>query len=168
MVVLNTVQSAAVIADTLSRNLDDRKNELSNKTVLHLSTALAPKDRERMLNEVLIRQGNSDWNHRPWYLIATSCVEAGVDLDFAIGFRESCSVTSFLQVSGRINRHAKRSFGQLFDFRIFSEDGLSHHPGIVESADILNNLWSEITSDNVDYSELCSKRSEERRVGKEC
>ncbi len=157
LVILNTVQSAAIIADTLSRSLDDKKNKLSNKTVLHLSTALAPKDRERMLNEVLDRQGNSDWNHRPWYLVATSCVEAGVDLDFSIGFRESCSVTSFLQVSGRINRHAKRSFGQLFDFRVFSEDGLSHHPGIVESADILNNLWSEMTSDDVDYSELCSK-----------
>jgi len=53
LVILNTVQSAAVIADTLSRSLDDKKNKLSNKTVLHLSTALAPKDRERMLNEVL-------------------------------------------------------------------------------------------------------------------
>ncbi len=157
LVILNTVQSAAVIADTLSRSLDDKKNKLSNKTVLHLSTALAPKDRERMLNEVLYRQGNSDWNHRPWYLVATSCVEAGVDLDFSIGFRESCSVTSFLQVSGRINRHGKRSFGQLFDFRIFPEDGLSRHPGIVESADILNNMWVEMTGDNVDYSELCSK-----------
>ena len=110
-----------------------------------------------MLEEIIHRQGDSDWNHRPWYLIATSCVEAGVDLDFAIGFRETCSVTSFLQVSGRINRHGIRSFGRLFDFSIFSEDGLNHHPGFIESSDILNNLWSEIVSDEVDSSELCSK-----------
>jgi len=157
LVILNTVQSAAVIADELSRNLGDMGNELSNKVVLHLSTALAPKDRGRILSEVINRQGDSDWNDRPWYLIATSCVEAGVDLDFAIGFRETCSVTSFLQVSGRINRHGKRSCGRLLDFSIFPEDGLSHHPGFDESSDIFNNLWLEIISDEIDSSELCSK-----------
>lgn len=157
LVILNTVQSAAVIADTLARILDDKKNELSNKVVLHLSTALAPKDRDRMLREVINRQGDSDWNHRPWYLIATSCVEAGVDLDFSIGFRETCSVTSFLQVAGRINRHGERSFGRLFDFTIFAEDGLNHHPGFNESSDIFRNLWSEVVSDKMDNSELCTK-----------
>jgi len=157
LVILNTVQSAAVIADTLARSLNDRENELSNKVVLHLSAALAPKDRDRMLSEVINRQGDSNWNHRPWYLVATSCVEAGVDLDFAIGFRETCSVTSFLQVSGRINRHGKRSFGRLFDFSIFADDGLNHHPGFNESSDIFNNLWPEMIGDEVDNSDLCSK-----------
>jgi len=157
LVILNTVQSAAVIADTLAKSLNDKKNKLPNKAVLHLSTALAPKDRDKILKEVIIRQGDSDWNHRPWYLIATSCVEAGVDLDFAIGFRESCSVTSFLQVSGRINRHGKRAFGRLLDFSIYAEDGLSYHPGFKESSDILNHLWLEIISDKMDSSELCSK-----------
>lgn len=157
LVILNTVQSAAVIADTLARSLDDKENELSSKVVLHLSTALAPKDRDRMLSEVITRQGESDWNHRPWYLIATSCVEAGVDFDFAIGFRETCSVTSFLQVSGRINRHGKRTLGRLFNFSIFAEDGLNRHPGFDESSDIFNQLWSEMISDDMDSSELCSK-----------
>ncbi len=157
LVILNTVQSAAVIADTLARSLDDKENELSSKIVLHLSTALAPKDRDRMLSEVIVRQGESDWNHRPWYLIATSCVEAGVDFDFALGFRETCSVTSFLQVSGRINRHGKRTLGRLFDFSIFAEDGLNRHPGFNESSDIFNQLWSEMISDDMDSSELCSK-----------
>ena len=157
LVILNTVQSAAVIADALARNLGDKGNKLSRKTVLHLSTALAPKDRDKMLNEVINRQGNSDWNRRPWYLIATSCVEAGVDLDFSIGFRETCSVTSFLQVSGRINRHGKRASGRLFDFRVFAEDGLNHHPGFDESIDILTQLWPEIIDGDTDNSELCSK-----------
>jgi len=157
LVILNTVQSAAVIADTLARKLDDKNNDLSNKIVLHLSTALAPKDRDRILDEVIKRQSNRSWGNRPWYLIATSCVEAGVDLDFSIGFRESCSVTSFLQVSGRINRHGRRTSGRLFDFRVFAEDGLNHHPGFDESSDILKELWSEMTSGDTDNSELCSK-----------
>ncbi|MCU7937065.1 MAG: DEAD/DEAH box helicase [Candidatus Thiodiazotropha sp. (ex Dulcina madagascariensis)] len=157
LVILNTVQSAAVIADRLARCLSDKASELSERKVLHLSTALAPKDRDIMLKEVIRRQIEKDWNHKPWYLVATSCVEAGVDLDFAIGYRETCSVTSFLQVSGRINRHGKRKFGQLFDFSIFSEDGLNRHPGFEESIEILKQLWKEMTNNAIDSSELCSK-----------
>jgi len=153
---LNTVQSAAIIAQELSNQLDDREQELSGKVVLHLSTALAPKDRNIMLKEIIRRQIENDWDHKPWYLVATSCVEAGVDLDFAVGFRESCSVTSFLQVSGRINRHGKRFYGMLYDFSIVTGDGLNRHPGIEESADILRELWPELISGKVASSTLCS------------
>lgn len=157
LVIINTVQSAALIAATLADRLNDKENELSSKAVLHLSTALAPKDRGRMLAEVIRRQSeDNEWNHKPWYLVATSCVEAGVDLDFAVGFRESCSVTSLLQVSGRINRHGKRPRGILYDFSIVAEDGLNRHPGLEESSDILKELWPEIIKDDADYNSLCS------------
>ena len=156
LIILNTVQSAAVIAQTLSSKLGDKERELSRKAVLHLSTALAPKDRAVMLQEVIRRQTGNDWDQTPWYLVATSCVEAGVDLDFTIGFRESCSVTSLLQVSGRINRHGKRAYGMLYDFSIIADDGLNRHPGIVESADILRELWPDLISGTVDNNTLCS------------
>jgi len=157
LVILNTVQSAAVVANALAKCVDGKLSKLMEKSVLHLSTALAPKDREIMLKEVIRRQSKSEWDHRPWYLIATSCVEAGVDFDFAIGYRETCSVTSFLQVSGRINRHGKRTNSRLFDFHIFAEDGLSLHPGFTESSDIFNELWVEMLNDGINSSELCSK-----------
>jgi len=60
-------------------------------------------------------------------------------------------------VSGRINRHGKRTFGRLFDFSVFAEDGLNHHPGFNESSDIFNNLWPEIMSDEMNSSDLCTK-----------
>ncbi len=156
LVILNTVQSAAIVAETLANKLDDRKNALTGKRVLHLSTALAPKDRNKMLDEVLRRHTETDWNHKKWFLVATSCVEAGVDLDFAVGFRESCSLTSLLQVSGRINRHGKRTFGTLYDFSIIPENGLSRHPGLEESADILKEMWSDLIRGKKDNSSLCS------------
>ncbi len=157
LVILNTVQSAALIAETLAVRLSDKENELSSKAVLHLSTALAPKDRDKMLSEVIRRQNvKNEWNHKAWYLVATSCVEAGVDLDFAVGFRESCSVTSLLQVSGRINRHGKRPCGKLYDFSIVPGDGLNRHPGLEEPSDILRELWPEIIKDEADYNSLCS------------
>ena len=144
LVILNTVKSAAVVADALAVALDDKRNKLHDKSVLHLSTALAPKDRGIMLNEVARRQNKTEWDEKPWYLIATSCVEAGVDLDFAVGYREQCSVTSFLQVAGRINRHDLRNLAILNNFTIKPEDGLNLHPGFTESSVVFDDLWSEI------------------------
>ena len=157
MVILNTVQSAAIVADALARSLNEEKKSLQNKKVLHLSTALAPKDREIILGEISRRQGDTEWDKEPWYLIATSCVEAGVDLDFAIGFREKCSVTSFLQVAGRINRHGRRDFGILVSFSIIPEDNLIHHPGFKESIIVFDDLWDEIIDPKSVLSELSTK-----------
>ena len=86
--------------------------------------------------------------------MATSCVEAGVDLDFSIGFRERCSVTSFLQVSGRINRHGIRSGGVLYDFRVIPEDGLTHHPGFKESSAVFDDLWQDMILPDVSLTDL--------------
>lgn len=157
LVILNTVQSAAVVADALSRALKDKCKKLSDRRVLHLSTALAPKDREHMLNEVKRRQGRTEWDETGWYLIATSCVEAGIDLDFAIGYREKCSVTSFLQVAGRINRHDMRKVAILNSFTIKQEDGLIHHSGFEKSSIVFDDLWSEIMEPENSINSLCTK-----------
>jgi hypothetical protein len=156
LIILNTVQSAAMIAETLANKLHDKHNELTCKKVLHLSTALAPRDRNRMLSEVLRRHTITDWNQKKWFLVATSCVEAGVDFDFAVGFRESCSLTSLLQVSGRINRHGKRNRGTLYDFTTIPENGLNRHPGLDESADILREMWQDVITGEVENGSLCS------------
>lgn len=155
LVILNTVQSCAVVAEALARALNDfEKTEITQKTVLHLSTALAPKDRSKILREIRRRQKKSEWDNTPWYLVATSCVEAGVDLDFSIGFRERCSVTSFLQVSGRINRHGIRSGGVLYDFKIIPEDGLTHHPGFKESSAVFEDLWQNMILPDISLTDL--------------
>jgi hypothetical protein len=156
LVILNTVQSAAVVADALARALEDKSRKLCDKAVLHLSTALAPKDRENMLKEVNRRQGKTEWDNKAWYLIATSCVEAGVDLDFAVGYREKCSVTSFLQVAGRINRHDMRNVSVLKDFTIKPEDGLNHHPGFIESSIVFDDLWGQIIGPKNTITSLCT------------
>jgi len=46
-----------------------------------------------------------DKNDDDWTLIATSCVEAGVDFSFKTGVREVASLVSLLQTAGRVNRH---------------------------------------------------------------
>lgn len=92
LLIVNTVQTAAVIAQTMRECGYD---------VLHLSTALAPIHRSLMVERVIqrLRCGTRDWT-----LVATSCVEAGMNFSFRTGFRECASTTSLIQVGGRVNR----------------------------------------------------------------
>ena len=93
LVILNTVQNAAVVADAMRK---------SGMDVLHLSTALTPFDREIILKRVERRLQFRDV--QDWSLVATSCVEAGVDLSFRCAFRERFATASTIQVGGRVNR----------------------------------------------------------------
>ena len=93
LVVLNTVRSAAILAKTCRD---------AGLTVLHLSTALTPADRETIVKRAEAKLGGKSAD---WALIGTSCIEAGLDFDFRSAVREVCSVTSMVQIGGRLNRH---------------------------------------------------------------
>ncbi len=161
LIILNTVQSAAVIADSLQKELQPELNShmpLAERKVLHLSTALTPGDRERIITELDSRQAcESEWKNKDWYLVATSCVEAGVDLDFDFGFRERCSLTSFLQTAGRINREARNSESILYDFSLFPDDGILQHPGFQDSIAVFENCWEKLISAKHSLDELCTE-----------
>jgi CRISPR/Cas system-associated endonuclease/helicase Cas3 len=132
LVVLNTVQSAAVLADYIARHFGRRSVE-------HLSTALTSSDRDITLERVKRRLDNKE--DTDWTLIATSCVEAGVNLSFRNGFRELGSLVSLLQTSGRVNREGLHANSEIWTFCI-SEDGmLKRNPGIKESAAILKTYF---------------------------
>ena len=51
-------------------------------------------------------------------LISTQSIEAGVDLDFDVGFREVSPISSIIQTAGRVNRHFGATRGKLY---VFSE-----------------------------------------------
>jgi len=98
LIVCNTVNRSIdvfnAISDFLTRN--DFKNP-----VTYLSTNIIPAHRLTRINEI------KDWidaGDAP-ILIATQVVEAGVDLDFDIGFRDLGPIDSIVQVAGRVNRN---------------------------------------------------------------
>lgn len=152
LVILNTVQSAAVVARAAQERFGEAgQGRLQERRVLHLSTALCPGDRERILAEVDRRfaaeaNGQGPWQSRGgWVLVATSCVEAGVELDFGVGIRERCSVASFIQTGGRVNRHARRTAGPLFDFTLAMDDPLlTEHPAFARSREVFAKLWPRL------------------------
>jgi CRISPR-associated endonuclease Cas3-HD len=136
LVIVNTVQSAAVIADYFSGKLGPGKVE-------HLSTALTPKDRAETLARVKKRLQSQD---NDWSLIATSCVEAGVDFSFRVGFRELASLASLLQTAGRINRDGKCCFAEIWTFCLSESDMLIMNPGIKGAAKVLREYFDKNTT----------------------
>lgn len=49
-------------------------------------------------------------------LVSTQSIEAGVDLDFDVGFREVSPISSIIQTAGRVNRHFGDKKGALYIF----------------------------------------------------
>lgn len=49
-------------------------------------------------------------------LVSTQSIEAGVDLDFDVGFREISPISSIIQTAGRVNRHFGDKKGILYLF----------------------------------------------------
>lgn len=132
LVIMNTVQSAAVLADRFSEHF-------GRDHVEHLSTALTFDDRDHTLGRIKNRlKRKEDTN---WTLIATSCVEAGVNLSFKNGFRELGSLVSLLQASGRVNREGTFGDSEMWTFCILEDGMLKLNPGLKESAYVLKGYF---------------------------
>lgn len=91
----------------------------------HLSTYMTPYDRKRILQEIREELNRLEQDY-PTYeavpkerritIIATSLIEAGVDLDVYTAFRERSGLDSILQAGGRCNREGRRAIADVFIF----------------------------------------------------
>lgn len=97
------------------------------KKKYHLSTYMTPLDRMRILAEIkteLARQleryptQEEIPKEERIFVVSTSLIEAGVDLDFMTVFRELTGLDSVLQAGGRCNREGKRKQGQVIVFSL--------------------------------------------------
>lgn len=138
LIVLNTVQIAAVVAQRLA-------TEITRANVDHLSTALAPKHRENTIERVqkhlLSIKCETMSNH--YILVATSCSECGMNFDFRDGFRQRCSHSSLTQTGGRVNRENRYAFAPVYDFDLVRGGLINYHPDFIQSADVLSGMLDE-------------------------
>jgi len=67
-----------------------------------LNGYMTDSDKQRVIKEVSKRLSQ---NERKILLVSTQSIEAGIDLDFEVGFREIAPISSIIQTAGRVNRN---------------------------------------------------------------
>ena len=132
--IFNTVQSAAVVAAYIQR-------VHGRDAVEHMSTSLSPRSRALTLKRIQERLANPQDND--WTLVATSCLEAGVNLSFRNGMREIGSIWSYIQTGGRVSRSGEYPGAELWAFRLRNNTLFPEHPAMRESSEVFEQMWQE-------------------------
>jgi len=108
LIVCNTINNSLKIFDLIEKYYGEDK-------VFYLSTNIIPLQKEKVLKnlkDLLDPKNNSDI--KP-ILVSTQVIEAGVDLDFDMAFREISPIDSIIQSAGRVNRNNRIRTG----FRLY-------------------------------------------------
>jgi CRISPR-associated endonuclease/helicase Cas3 len=131
LLVLNTIRTSKEVYRRIAEKLEARAARVGSqhenielqdptKIVLaYLSTSVIPKERKRRIS--LINKYLKE--NRKVILVSTQVVEAGVDLDFDIAFRDVGPLDAIIQVAGRCNRNWRRDRGKEYIVRILDADG---------------------------------------------
>lgn len=83
----------------------------------HLSTYMTPEHRTMVISSIKLDLKNQC----KVTVVSTSLIEAGVDLDFQVVFRELAGLESILQSAGRCNREGRRDNGDVFVYETGDE-----------------------------------------------
>lgn len=88
-------------ARTLYRELNELVKD--KDTVFLISSDLCPAHRMEVIEQIQRHLKNG----KPCRVVSTQCIEAGVDLDFAVLYRALAPLESIIQAAGRCNRNGK-------------------------------------------------------------
>lgn len=106
LIVCNTKKKARLLFENLKGRSDIQ--------VLHLSTNMCRIHRMEIINKVrhMLKSGEK------LILCSTQLIEAGVDMDFPVVFRELAPLESIIQSAGRCNREGKLEKGKVYLFQL--------------------------------------------------
>lgn len=108
LIVLNTVNSSIQLYEDIKLKLGKERKPI------YLSSNIIPKDRIDRIKEIKEQKGNK-------IVISTQVVEAGVDIDMDIVYRDFGPMDSINQTSGRCNREGGKVKGLVKLFILYDE-----------------------------------------------
>ena len=102
----------------------------------HLTTLMCAHHRSERLNVVRNRLRNG----ASVRLVATSLVEAGVDVDFPVVWRAAAGLESIIQAAGRCNREGREPTAEVFVFEPAEGEGRQPPPVIAQCASAFRSV----------------------------
>ena len=146
LVVLNTIKSSKDIYDFV------KGLNIKNVELYYLSTNVIPK--ERLIRIKKIKEKSATRR----IIVSTQLIEAGVDIDAAIVYRDFAPLDSINQVSGRCNRNFGDTQGivKLFILRE-DKNGRAYYPHTIYGSFIISKtkeVFREIDKEEIEESEF--------------
>lgn len=132
-----------------ARKLYRELKQISCEGLYLMTTDLCPAHRSKILEEVRKRLAVG----LPCCLVATQCIEAGVDISFDVLYRALAPLESIIQAAGRCNRHDLGKTGQVVVF-IPDEDRLYPDDLYELGANMVLTLLSRHPVDPCDLSHI--------------
>ena len=125
-----------------ARSLYDQAKHLDG--TFHLTTLMCAKHRSQKLDEIRGRLKSGE----PCRVIATSLIEAGVDVDFPLVMRAEAGLDSVAQAAGRCNREGKRPSENSFVWIFTPEKQWKAPPELAAQAAVMR-LTADSFSDDL-------------------
>ncbi|WP_288974560.1 CRISPR-associated helicase Cas3', partial [uncultured Methanosphaera sp.] len=139
MIVLNTISSSTEIFEYIQGYFDEEGIEL-----YYLSGNIIPKEKLERIKKI------KESNNRK-VIVTTQLIEAGVNIDVDIIYRDFAVMDSIIQTAGRCNRNDKKEKGTVNIIHLINENKREYSSFIYDST--LLRLTEELTKDYTEISE---------------
>ncbi len=149
LIVLNTIRTSKEIYNFV-RDLD-----LENTSFYYLSAAIIPGERLKRIRAIKEEVQNRK------IIVSTQLIEAGVDIDADIVYRDLAPLDSINQVAGRCNRNFSSNKTGIVKIFILKEegDGRTYYPHTIYENFIISktmDVFNELPNKEIEESEFMS------------
>lgn len=134
--ITNTIASSKELYQRL-------RKKFAGETVCYLSTSILPYERAKRISEI------KDGKYR--FVVSTQLVEAGVDIDFDVVYRDFAPLDALNQSAGRCNRNMERGKGDFYVVKLTDNEGKTFYSRIYDS--VLCNITDEMLKEVKELTE---------------
>jgi CRISPR-associated endonuclease/helicase Cas3 len=156
MFILNTIESSKKLFNKI-------KGLYSNRNVEYLSTNIVPAERKRRVENIKSKLEKGE----KIILITTQLIEAGVDVDFDVVYRDFAPFDSIVQSAGRCNRNGLKDKGYVNLIKLRDDNNRYFYSYIYDS--VLCSITEELIKDfsNIEEKEIFELINQYYRLTKE-